>query len=84
MPKFSEERIRSAVSEVIQSVVAVEANEVTPDANLIEDLGCDSLDRVEIIMALEEEFGIAIDDDKADEFTFVRDITGFLMTEVGQ
>jgi acyl carrier protein len=54
-----EERARNVITENL----GVIDEEVTPDAHFADDLGCDSLDRVELTMALEEEFGIAIPDE---------------------
>ena len=64
-----------AVEEKIKSIIAeqlgVKAEEVTPQASFIDDLGADSLDTVELIMALEEEFGVEIPDEDAEKMTTV-------------
>lgn len=54
------------VKEIIAEQLGVELDQVTDDANLMDDLGADSLDTVELVMALEEEFDIEIDDAQAE------------------
>ena len=65
----------SAVAEKIKKIVAenlnVSEDQVKPEAKFIEDLGADSLDPVELVMALEEEFGESIPDDAAEKLTTV-------------
>lgn len=64
-----------AVNEKLRKIVAeqlgVEEERVTPEAHFIEDLNADSLDLVELIMALEEEFGVEISDEDANQLTTV-------------
>ncbi len=62
-----EERIK----EIIVEQLGVNANEVTPEASFIDDLGAESLDTVELVMALEEEFDIEIPDEDAEKITTV-------------
>ena len=66
-----------AVEEKIKSIIAeqlgVKVEEVTPQASFIDDLGADSLDTVELIMALEEEFNVEIPDEEAEKLTTVGD-----------
>ena len=66
-----------AVEEKIKSIIAeqlgVKVEEVTPEASFIDDLGADSLDTVELIMALEEEFNVEIPDEDAEKMTTVGD-----------
>ncbi|MEW8977782.1 MAG: acyl carrier protein [Symbiobacterium sp.] len=59
------------VKAIIVDQLSVEEDEVTPDASFIEDLGADSLDIVELIMALEEEFEIEVPDEDAEKLTTV-------------
>ena len=61
------ERVRAIVVEQL----GVEEDEVTPEASFVEDLGADSLDTVELVMALEEEFGIEIPDEDAEKILTV-------------
>lgn len=66
------------VKEIISSELNIDANKITQDANLRDDLGADSLDAVEVIMALEDEFGITIDDDTAQNFKSVGDLVNYI------
>jgi len=67
----------SAVAEKVKKIVVeqlgVSEDQVTPEAKFIEDLGADSLDQVELVMALEEEFGADIPDEDAEKLTTVGD-----------
>jgi len=71
---FSEDRVK----EIIAKELEVEAKQLTPDAKFIEDLGADSLDIVELVMALEEEFGMDIPDEDADKLKTVGDAMNYL------
>lgn len=70
--------ITAKVKEIIVEELGVEASEVTPEANFIEDLGADSLDTVELIMKFEEEFDIDIADEDAEKLTTVGAVIAFL------
>jgi acyl carrier protein len=59
------------VKKIIGEQLGVEEDEVTPEASFVEDLGADSLDPVELVMALEEEFGIEIPDEDAEKILTV-------------
>ena len=59
------------VKKIIGAQLGVEEDEVTPEASFVEDLGADSLDTVELVMALEEEFGIEIPDEDAEKILTV-------------
>ena len=59
------------VREIIVEQLGVDASAVTPEASFIDDLGADSLDTVELVMAFEEEFGIEIPDEEAEKLTSV-------------
>ena len=63
------------VKKIVVEHLGVEADKVTPDASFIDDLGADSLDIVELVMAFEEEFGVEIPDDAAEKITTVGDAT---------
>ena len=66
------------VKEIIINELGVEADKVTPDASFIEDLGADSLDTVELVMAFEEEFGIDIPDEDAEKMRTVGDAVSYI------
>lgn len=66
------------VKEIIVEELGVDAEEVTLEANLADDLGADSLDAVELIMALEDEFDIKISDDAAQQFQTVQQIVEYI------
>lgn len=65
--------IEERVKKIIVDQLGVNAAEVTPEASFVEDLGADSLDTVELVMALEEEFGIEIPDEEAEKIVTVKD-----------
>ena len=71
---MSEDKIKS----IIIDKLGVEENKITPNANFINDLGADSLDQVELIMQLEEEFNIEISDEEAESLITVRKVCDFL------
>ncbi|MDC0300965.1 acyl carrier protein, partial [Akkermansiaceae bacterium] len=62
------------VTEIIVEQLSVTADQVTPESKMIEDLGADSLDAVELVMAVEEEFGIEVPDEEAEKLISVGDI----------
>ena len=65
--------VADRVKEIIVDQLGVNAEQVTPEAKFIEDLGADSLDTVELVMALEEEFGAEIPDEEAEKLKTVGD-----------
>ncbi|GAA7046673.1 acyl carrier protein [Helicobacter pylori] len=71
-----------ALFEDIQAVIAEQLNvdtvQVTPEAEFVKDLGADSLDVVELIMALEEKFGIEIPDEQAEKIVNVGDVVKYI------
>lgn len=68
------ENIAEKVTEIIVEQLGVSADQVKTESNLIEDLGADSLDAVELVMAVEEEFGIEVPDEEAEKLRSVGDI----------
>ena len=74
----AEKSIEQKVKEIIVEQLGVNPDQVTPDAKFIEDLGADSLDTVELVMALEEEFGQEIPDDEAEKLQSVGDVTKYI------
>jgi acyl carrier protein len=70
--------VESRVREIISEQLGVAANEVTPQASFIEDLGADSLDIVELVMALEEEYGMEISDEDAEKIRTVKDVVDYI------
>ncbi len=60
------------VVEIVCSQLTVNKDDVTPDSSFVEDLGADSLDTVELVMAFEEEFGLEIPDDEAENITTIK------------
>lgn len=66
------------IKAIIVEQLGVDESEVTPESNFIEDLGADSLDTVELVMALEEEFGIEISDEEAEKILTVGDVARFI------
>ena len=70
------------VKKIIMEQLSSEEAEVTPTASFIEDLGADSLDIVELIMALEEEFGVEIPDEDAEKIATVGDAVRYIQEHV--
>ena len=77
-----------AVAEKVKAIIVeqlgVDEEEVTADASFVDDLGADSLDTVELVMAFEEEFGIEIPDEDAEKMTTVRDAVEYLRKHAKQ
>jgi len=72
------EPVADRVKKIIVDQLGVEEETVTPEASFVDDLGADSLDTVELVMALEEEFGIEIPDEDAEKITRVREATDYI------
>ena len=70
--------IGERVKKIVVEHLGVEPDKVTDQASFIDDLGADSLDTVELVMAFEEEFGIEIPDDAAEKIQTVGDAIGFI------
>lgn len=78
------EKVKDRVTKIIVDQLGVDSKEVTPQASFIEDLGADSLDIVELVMALEEEFDIEISDEEAERITKVQEAVEFIESHVSQ
>ena len=75
---MAEKTIEQRVKDIIVEQLGVNPDQVTPDAKFIEDLGADSLDTVELVMALEEEFGNEIPDEQAEKLQSVGDVIKYI------
>ncbi|HCP06088.1 MAG: acyl carrier protein [Verrucomicrobia subdivision 6 bacterium BACL9 MAG-120924-bin69] len=75
---MSEKPIEQKVKDIIVEQLSVNAEQVTPEAKFIEDLGADSLDIVELVMAFEEEFGVEVPDSDAEKLLTVGDVVKYI------
>jgi len=74
-----EEKIKKIICEQLE----VSEEDVVPGASFVDDLGADSLDQVELIMAMEEEFGISISDEEAEKIVTVKDAIDYIEQHQG-
>ena len=72
------ESVSEKVKKIIVDQLGVEEDLVTPEASFVDDLGADSLDTVELVMALEEEFGVEIPDEDAEKIGKVKDAVDYI------
>lgn len=79
---MSESEILDKVKKIVVDQLSVELSNVTPQANFANDLGADSLDTVELVMALEEEFDIEIPDEAAEQITTVQETVDYISNKV--
>lgn len=70
--------VEERVKNIIVDQLGVENNTVKPDSKFIDDLGADSLDIVELVMAMEEEFGLEISDEDAEKIRTVQDVVKYI------
>lgn len=70
--------IEERVQKIVAEQLGVEEEQVTPEASFMDDLGADSLDTVELVMALEEEFDIEISDEDAEKIQTVKDAISYV------
>jgi acyl carrier protein len=75
--------IEEKVKEIICEQLNVSAEDVVPEASFVDDLGADSLDQVELIMAMEEEFDISIPDEDAEKIATVKDALDYIKKTSG-
>jgi acyl carrier protein len=75
--------VEEKVKEIIAKQLGVNPTEVTPEASFVEDLGADSLDTVELVMAFEEAFNIEIPDEDAEKITKVKDAIEYIKNKKG-
>lgn len=75
---MNENEILEKLKNIIVDQLGVENEQVVPGANFIDDLGADSLDIVELVMAIEEEFGIQIEDADAENIVTVKDVIEYI------
>ncbi len=74
--------IEERVKKVVEDQLSVNQDQITPEASFIDDLGADSLDTVELVMALEEEFGVEIPDEEAEKITKVGEAIDYVTAHV--
>lgn len=75
---MADQTIADRVKDILVEQLGVNPEQVTPEAKFIEDLGADSLDTVEIVMAFEEEFGLDIPDDEAEKIATVQQAVDYI------
>ena len=75
--------VQDKITEIIVEQLGVKPEEVVPEASFVDDLGADSLDTVELVMALEEEFGIEIPDEDAEKIQTVGDAILYIEEKAG-
>jgi acyl carrier protein len=80
---MSDKSIEDRVKDIIVDQLGVNADQVTPEAKFVEDLGADSLDTVELVMAFEEEFDIEVPDEEAEKLQAVGDVITYITSQQG-
>ncbi|HUV36552.1 MAG TPA: acyl carrier protein [Patescibacteria group bacterium] len=79
---MANEGIEEGVKKVVEEQLSVNRDQITREASFIDDLGADSLDTVELVMALEEEFGIEIPDEEAEKITKVGEAIDYITAHI--
>ena len=80
---MKKEEVLSRLKEIIVDRLDVEEDQIVPEASFVEDLGADSLDIVELIMGIEEEFDIEIPDEDAEKLTSVGEAMNYTLNKIG-
>lgn len=80
---MSDKSIEARVKDIIVDQLGVSADQVTIEAKFVEDLGADSLDTVELVMAFEEEFDIEVPDEEAEKLQSVGDVISYITSQQG-
>lgn len=75
---MTKDEIQKKVKEITNEQLGVDESQITAEAKFVEDLGADSLDTVELIMALEEEFNIDISDEEAEKLTTLQKVMDYI------
>ena len=78
MAENKDKPVAERVKEIVVEQLGVNPDQVTPEASFVEDLGADSLDIVELIMAFEEEFGVEVPDEEAEKLQKVGDVIRYI------
>ena len=81
---MTEEELLNKIKAGVVEKLGVKPEDVTTDASFVNDLGADSLDRVELVMALEEEFDIEILDEDAEKFIKVSDVLAYIQNKLNK
>ncbi len=76
--------VESKMVDIIANQLSVPKEKVVPEASFVDDLGADSLDLVELVMAMEEEYGIEIADEEAEKMQTVQDAINYIKEHAGQ
>ncbi|MBF0464539.1 MAG: acyl carrier protein [Nitrospirae bacterium] len=76
--------VEEKVKEIISKQLGVDMAQIKPEASFVEDLGADSLDTVELVMAFEEAFSVQIPDEDAEKITKVEDAVNYIKKKLGQ
>ncbi|MCD6232326.1 acyl carrier protein [Candidatus Aerophobetes bacterium] len=79
---MNKDEILKKVKEITSEQLGVDESQITPEAKFVDDLGADSLDTVELIMALEEEFNLEISDEEAEKLVTVEEVVNYIDTHL--
>ncbi len=76
--------VEEKVIEIISQKLNLSKDQIKPEASFVDDLGADSLDLVELVMAMEEEFGMEVPDEEAEKLRTVKDVIDYVKAKVGE